>query len=348
MSSPPPLLWGDTQNVNRPNNYMWSDLRSLSTALPVSHVTIQGSPVADCLIDGYWQTVIKRQTCHSNEHGMLCSPKHKFQPTPQEKQKINHLESAVDRNEERVASGCGKNGQLLVRRDLLDKIAALNRKEFKLYCSNVVAFTCIHLYLIWYGPKLKLPALSRRRAASGLESCGSRAEVMIGSRTLSMTCSTYSKSHIHIDCYSDVFTKQGDDDSLPCRVLDDKSNFRGRKCNRQKEFHVGMASNGFDGKGNGHFGDGVLPLGSLHKRNQEDKMCSYSLLILKRFWKLLNVLVRPVWLTWLWYRHGWHGHRWCRDRTGRNWHHDGRSIAADCQAVRWKPIGPICPSSGPR
>ena len=49
------------------------------------------------------------------------------------------------------------------------------------------------LYLIWYAPKLKLPARSNSRAASGLDSWGSRADVKMGSRTLSMTCKTYKR-----------------------------------------------------------------------------------------------------------------------------------------------------------
>ena len=56
-------------------------------------------------------------------------------------------------------------------------------------------------YLIWYGPKLKLPALSKRRAASGLESCGSRADVKMGSKTLSMICKTYLNRNMSLLCH---------------------------------------------------------------------------------------------------------------------------------------------------
>ena len=40
-----------------------------------------------------------------------------------DRKKINHLKSAIDWNQKRVATGCGEYRQLFVRRDLLDKVA---------------------------------------------------------------------------------------------------------------------------------------------------------------------------------------------------------------------------------
>ena len=45
------------------------------------------------------------------------------------KKKINHLESAIDRDQKRVATGRGEHRQLLVRRDLLNKVANISKIE---------------------------------------------------------------------------------------------------------------------------------------------------------------------------------------------------------------------------
>lgn len=50
---------------------------------------------------------------------------------------MDHLKSAIDRNQERVAAGRCKNGQLLVRRNLLDKVAAREKYNMQLLLFQI-------------------------------------------------------------------------------------------------------------------------------------------------------------------------------------------------------------------